>query len=118
MIKRVCHARYPASLLRLLRFAHGYYIIKRDGIDIQKEVIEILLKNGADVNIGNKGGATPLILYFKDRENSEIQKEIIELLLSHGVDIYIVDDYGKTAYDYALENCPDLAYLVKPDNVE
>ena len=48
-----------------------------------KEVVELLLKHGANPNIENKDGATPLYVASKSYKN---KKDIVELLLKYGAD--------------------------------
>ncbi len=51
----------------------------------QKNIIELLLDNGADINYKSKFGVTPLITAIGSR--SPNNREIAELLLSHGADV-------------------------------
>ena len=51
-----------------------------------KEVAELLLANGADVNARNKYGDTPL--HFAASAGS---KDVVELLLAHGAEVNVVD---------------------------
>lgn len=61
------------------------------------ELIEFLLKNGADVNHRSQmNGMTPLMI-ATDRKNTSI----INLLLAYGSDPHIQDNDGKTALDIA-----------------
>lgn len=48
-----------------------------------KEVVELLLKHGANPNIENKDGSTPLYVASKSYKN---EKDIVELLLKYGAD--------------------------------
>lgn len=66
----------------------------RDGFT---EIAQLLLDSGAAVNWIDGEGVTPLILAaFKDHP------ELTELLLAHGADTTIVDQWDRTALDYAL----------------
>ncbi|MEM9088744.1 MAG: ankyrin repeat domain-containing protein [Cyanobacteria bacterium P01_F01_bin.53] len=66
----------------------------RDGFT---EISQLLLDSGAEVNWIDAEGVTPLILAaFKDHP------ELAELLLVHGADATIVDQWNRTALDYAL----------------
>lgn len=67
-----------------------YAIMKRD-----ITVVNILIENGADVNIPNKYGKTPLMVaadMFKDDDT------IIKLLLDNGADPYQKNNYGVSVY--------------------
>ncbi|MCX8524718.1 ankyrin repeat domain-containing protein [Chryseobacterium formosus] len=67
-----------------------YAIMKRD-----ITVVNILIENGADVNIPNKYGKTPLMVavdMFKDDD------AIIKLLLENGADPYQKNNYGVSVY--------------------
>lgn len=63
------------------------------------EPVEYLVENGADVDIQNSGGDTPLIL-----ASSAGYSEIIEYLLDRGADINHQDVYGDTALINASVN--------------
>lgn len=56
----------------------------------QKEIVELLLSKGADVNARNKFGSTALIM-------AVTKKEIIEMLLSNGADVNAQNNSGVTA---------------------
>ncbi|MFN4199490.1 MAG: ankyrin repeat domain-containing protein [Flavobacterium sp.] len=60
-------------------------------------VVQFLLEKGADVNIWDERGTTPLIyaVQFKN-------KEVIKLLLNHKPDTSHTDKNGKTAFEYAV----------------
>jgi ankyrin repeat protein len=60
--------------------------------EIGKEMVELLLTNGADVNAANNGGAAPLhtAAFFNFTE-------VVELLLARGADINAKDKNGRTA---------------------
>ncbi len=60
------------------------------------EIAEVLLSNGADVNLRNKDGRTLLIESVKDNA-----AEFVKLLLNHKADSQIKDAEGKSAIDYA-----------------
>ena len=66
----------------------------RDGFT---EISQLLLDSGAEVNWIDGEGVTPLILAaFKDHP------KLAELLLIYGADTTIVDQWDRTALDYAL----------------
>lgn len=69
--------------------------IKRENI---MNIIRLLLKKGADVNIQDEYLDTPLHL-----ATSTDDSEIVEILLEHGADIFIKNENGLTPYDVAVE---------------
>lgn len=99
--------------------------------DNNKEMVELLITNGADVNKANNDGWTPLYcaVWNNRKEIAELliakgadvnkatinsrtplhsavynnSKEIVELLLLHGADVNKVDDKGKTLLQIAEE---------------
>jgi len=64
------------------------------------DIVELLLVKGADANVRNNKGRTPLNIVVDWYGNLEI----VELLLSKGADINAKDKNGKTALSYAVEN--------------
>ena len=64
------------------------------------DVVEELLKAGADVNAGNKSGGTPLMTAVAFDAKSTA---IMERLLDAGADIDAQDDGGRTALMYAAK---------------
>jgi len=69
----------------------------------QKNIVKTLLINGADLNIFNFKGTTPL-MYAKSSYVKHKDPEILNLLLDFHVDIYQRDYLGKNVLDYCLEN--------------
>ena len=69
----------------------------------QKEIVKTLLINGADLNICNFKGTTPL-MYAKSAYVKHKDPEIIKLLVSLDVNIYQKDYTNKNVLDYCLEN--------------
>jgi ankyrin repeat protein len=73
-----------------------------------RDVVDLLLKNGADVNV-EVHGTTPLI---DASYNGNI--DMIELLLSHGANIDAKDSYGRTALMVAIQyGKPEVAEVLK-----
>lgn len=64
------------------------------------EEIEAELQNGADVNIQDEYGETPLHNLFY---NDEVDPEIVQLLLDNGADVTIENESGMTPIDTAKE---------------
>ena len=64
------------------------------------EEIEAELQNGADVNIQNEYGETPLhnLIY-----NDEVDEETVQLLLDNGADVTLQNDSGMTPIDTARD---------------
>lgn len=69
----------------------------------QKEIVKTLLINGADLNICNFKGTTPL-MYAKSSYIKHKDSEVLQLLLSFDVDVYQKDYLNKNVLDYCLEN--------------
>ena len=68
------------------------------------ENVKILLMDGrVDVNHQNDYGYTALIEAVALRDGSQVYQYIVAELLNHGADPNIVDNYGKSAKDYANE---------------
>jgi len=63
--------------------------------DGHKEVVELLIAKGADVNAKDKYGKIPL------HRACECEKEIAELLLDKGADVNAKDNDGETPLDQA-----------------
>jgi len=63
-----------------------------------KEIVDLLLAKGADVNAQASSGATPLFwAVIRD------QKDDVLTLLSHGANVNLADAYGDTILDIALQ---------------
>ena len=68
----------------------------------QKEIAELLIDKGADVN-ASSGGETPL------HEAALFgHKEIVELLIGKGADLNAKDEDGDTPLDFAYAETADL----------
>jgi ankyrin repeat protein len=80
---------------------------------VHKEIIELLIAKGADVNAKNNSGWTPLLMaVLGDR------KEVIELLIAKGADVNAKDSRkdsrGETPLDWAIEkNYTEIAALLR-----
>ena len=61
-----------------------------------KEIVELLIAKGADVNAKNKFGSTPM-----HKAARRGQKEVNELLIDNGADVNAKNNRGRTALDLA-----------------
>ncbi|WP_447951909.1 ankyrin repeat domain-containing protein [Chryseobacterium koreense] len=68
-------------------------------INYQQDLLELLLKHGADPNIADSGGTTPLIWAVK-RGNEALTKT----LLQAKADKNHQDQLGMTAFEYAIQS--------------
>ena len=69
-------------------------------------VLKTLLSLGSNPNTRNQCGETPLFLAIERNYGPTV-----EYLLSIPIDLSIVDDFGKTAFDLAKEEQPELVKL-------
>ena len=63
------------------------------------EIAKILIGSGADVNIIDNDGNTPLHIQASDGEE---RFDVIEILLAHGADKSVKNKRGQRAYDIAI----------------
>jgi ankyrin repeat protein len=77
-----------------------------------KDVAELLLAKGADVNAKDKNGTTPL-----DVAATMCQKDTVELLLAKGADVNATDNDGWTALHVARNKTVAELLLAKGANV-
>ena len=68
-----------------------------------KEIIELLITNGIDVNAKNDAAETPLHL--------ATDKEIVELLIANGADVNATTNRGTTPLDWAAND--EIANLIR-----
>lgn len=64
-------------------------------------MVDILVKNGVDVNVRNKNGETPLLCAIKSTENQRPNVDMVRLLLEYKADVNCRDMWGKSALHYA-----------------
>ena len=68
------------------------------------EIVDFLIKKGANVNARNRLGDSPLILVAPNCDmDKDIQLNIVELLLNAGADVNAQDNYGNTVLMLANE---------------
>jgi len=68
-----------------------------------KEIVELLIAAGADVNARDDGGDTPLL-----NAAAFGQKEIVELLIGKGAEVNAKNANGETPLDWAKGEIADL----------
>ena len=82
------------------------------------EIIQLLIDYGADVNVKDAKGRTPLHIVAATKPS--IDK--MELLIDNGTDVNAVDNEGKTPLAYVLQGTPATSFFatlgVPPDDEE
>jgi ankyrin repeat protein len=86
----------------------GWTPLHRAAMRGRKEIAKLLIAKGADVNAKDKDGLTPL--HYAAMRG---RKEIAELLIAEGSDVNAKDDVGDTPVDWAEENHPETAELLR-----
>lgn len=81
---------------------HGWTPLIVATYNNQKEVVEYLISQGADVHAVNNNGTT-LLMYAKEAYRRTNDGSIFIQLLSLGVNVDRVDYYDKTLKDYCME---------------
>ena len=73
-----------------------------------------------DVNAQGFEGQTPLIAALRYNNPSATDEQVlavVQTLIASGADVSVMDDHGKTAYDYAIENNrDDVAEILEQNN--
>lgn len=82
------------------RTATGSFALNNAAVENHTEVIKLLLGRGANPNVQNIQGDTPLICATKYAGG---KPATVKLLVDAGTDTGIKDDDGKTALDYARD---------------
>ena len=80
------------------RTDNGSYALNNAAVENEVEVVKILLAHGADPNVQNSQGDTPLICATKYAGG---KTATVKLLVEAGTDLAVQDNKGKTALDYA-----------------
>ena len=68
------------------------------------EVIDLLLKNGADINFQDNRGRTALMAHSYFHAWGNLDENILPFLIERGADVNIRDNFGRTALFYTLVN--------------
>ncbi|ADG70335.1 ankyrin repeat domain-containing protein [Brachyspira murdochii] len=100
------HSEYRSVVTPLLLSLDYEHIESR--YDENSSVAEYLINNGADINVTNEDGETPL-MYASKVHNIKV----IELLIQKGADINAFDNYGNTALIYGVNNLETVKLLVE-----
>ncbi|OEJ14534.1 hypothetical protein BFL38_05715 [Brachyspira hampsonii] len=101
------HSSVETPLLLSLDNEHPdyrYYYYKNEN----SSAAEFLINNGADINVTNEDGETPL-MYASKVHNIKV----VELLIQKGADINAFNDYGNTALIYGVNNLETVKLLVE-----
>ena len=85
-------------------FERAWDLNKNDNEQEQFHIVDLLLKTGANVNIRDTYGHTPLIRAAANRISEFYVSEIIKILLKAGANAKMRDREGKRAIDHAREN--------------
>jgi ankyrin repeat protein len=80
------------------RTGNGSYALNNAAVENEVEIMRILLERGADPNVQNSQGDTPLICATKYAGG---KAATVKVLVEAGTDLAIKDDRGNTALDYA-----------------
>ena len=80
------------------RSSDGSYALNNAAVENHVEVMRILLDRGANPNVQNSQGDTPLICATKYAGG---KAATVKMLVEAGTDLAIKDDKGNTALDYA-----------------
>ena len=80
------------------RTSDDSYALNRAAVYNQAEMVRLLLDRGANPNVQNSEGDTPLICATKYAGG---HAATVKLLVEGGTDLMIKDNDGKTALDYA-----------------
>ena len=97
------------------RTSNGSYALNNAAVEVRLEVVRLLLNRGADPNVQNSQGDTPLICTTKYAGG---HAATVKVLVDAGTDLAITDAKGNTALDYARakEQRAAIALLESPRN--
>jgi len=91
--------RKPEWLVQ--RDRYGWNVMHWNSVWCRQKVVNMMLKNGADVNIRTRRGLTPLHL-ATHLDYGEKSRKFIYFLIDNGADVNIQDDKGWTPLHEAL----------------
>ncbi len=77
----------------------GWYALHNAVIEEQTEIVELLLKSGANPDVATKDGTTPLMFAMSGGDIA-----IVDFLLKYGANPLCKNENGETALDKAIEN--------------
>ncbi len=104
------------DLNQIIEGEQGYPI--HFAVNSSIEIIQMLIDYGADVNVKDAKGKTPLHIVAAVKPS--IEK--MELLIDNGADVNAVDNEGKTPLAYVLQGTPATSFFaslgVPPDDEE
>ena len=89
------HSRNP-DILALYSDTFALFTATLKG---HKKVVQLLLGEGADPNLVNEMGWTPLMMAAY-----QCDEDMVQLLIDRGADPDMVDHHGNTALSMALDN--------------
>jgi ankyrin repeat protein len=97
------------------RTSNSSYALNNAAVENHVEVVRLLLARGADPNVQNGQGDTPLICATKYAGG---HAATVKVLVEAGTDLAITDGKGNTALDYAKakEQRAAIALLESPPN--
>ena len=109
------NAKFDNNKSVLFAAIHGFVVSSYKNFDM----VELLIKEGADVNARDNEGKTVLI-YAVDtiisypRFYSEESKGLLDLLIKRGADVNIKDNDGRTALSLAKDSdCDEITKLLE-----
>ena len=70
----------------------------------KKEVVNLLIELGANVNAVNNNGTTVFMYAKTPIQNTHKDTSLLTILLKNGAEINKKDLFGKTVLDYVIEN--------------
>ncbi len=80
------------------RTSNGSFALNNAAVENQVDAMRVLLDRGADPNVQNSQGDTPLICATKYAGG---KAATVKMLVEAGTDLAVKDDKGNTALDYA-----------------